>query len=40
VTDLHRILKADAPLTLARAPGGFLPWLLSDLARAARARAK
>ncbi|MDB5690419.1 MAG: transcription-repair coupling factor [Sphingomonas bacterium] len=37
MTDLHRILKADKPLTLARAPAGFLPWLLADLARATRA---
>jgi len=35
VTDLRRILTADKPLTLASAPGGFLPWLLGDLARAA-----
>jgi transcription-repair coupling factor (superfamily II helicase) len=35
VTDLRRILTADRPLTLASAPGGFLPWLLGDLARAA-----
>jgi len=38
MTDLQRILKAGAPLTLARAPIGFQPWLLADLARAAAAR--
>ncbi|WP_156678508.1 transcription-repair coupling factor [Sphingomonas profundi] len=38
MTDLARILKAAAPLTLAGVPGGFLPWLLADLARAAWAR--
>ena len=32
---LNRILKAKAPLTLAGVPAGFLPWLASDLARAA-----
>ena len=32
--DLHHILAADAPLTLAGVPGGFLPWLMADLARA------
>ena len=32
---LNRILKAEAPLTLAGVPGGFLPWLAADLARAA-----
>jgi transcription-repair coupling factor (superfamily II helicase) len=31
---LSRILKAKAPLTLAGVPGGFLPWLAADLARA------
>jgi transcription-repair coupling factor (superfamily II helicase) len=39
VTDLHRILSANAPITLAGAPQGFLPWLAADLARAARGRA-
>ena len=39
MTDLQRILKADRPLTLAGAPGGFLPRLLADLARAAPGRA-
>ncbi|OHT20973.1 transcription-repair coupling factor [Edaphosphingomonas haloaromaticamans] len=38
MTDLHRILKADRPLTLAGVAQGFLPWLLADLARAAAAR--
>ncbi len=35
MTDLNRILSSGAPLTLAGAPTGFLPLLLSDLARAA-----
>ena len=39
VTDLPQILKAHAPLTLAGAPAGFLPWLMADLARAASGRA-
>jgi transcription-repair coupling factor (superfamily II helicase) len=39
MTDLHRILRADAPLTLAGAPSGFVPWLMADLARAAKGRA-
>ncbi len=33
--DLQTILKAARPLTLAGVPGGFLPWLAADLARAA-----
>jgi transcription-repair coupling factor (superfamily II helicase) len=37
--DLDRILNAAKPLTLSGAPAGFLPWLLSDLARAAPTRA-
>ena len=37
--DLQRILRAGEPLTLAGAPAGFLPWLLADLARAAKGRA-
>ncbi|PTQ10185.1 transcription-repair coupling factor [Sphingomonas oleivorans] len=37
--DLNRILKADRPLTLAGTPAGFLPWLMADLARAAKGRA-
>ncbi len=32
---LQRVLRADQPLTLAGAPTGFLPWLATDLARAA-----
>jgi transcription-repair coupling factor (superfamily II helicase) len=39
MTDLARILRADRPLTLAGAPSGFLPWLLADMARAAKGRA-
>jgi transcription-repair coupling factor (superfamily II helicase) len=39
VTDLQRILSADAAITLAGAPAGFLPWLAADLARAAKGRA-
>lgn len=37
--DLTQILSARQPLTLAGVPGGFLPSLLADLARAAPARA-
>jgi transcription-repair coupling factor (superfamily II helicase) len=37
--DIQRILSAAKPLTLSGAPAGFLPWLMSDLARAAAARA-
>ncbi|MFM9853580.1 MAG: transcription-repair coupling factor [Sphingomonadaceae bacterium] len=37
--NLPRILGAAAPLTLAGVPNGFLPWLLTDLARAAAGRA-
>ncbi len=37
--DLQRILRAQKPLTLAGAPGGFLPNLLADLARAAPSQA-
>ncbi len=33
--ELATLLAAKAPLTLASAPAGFLPWLLADLARAA-----
>jgi len=39
MTDLHRILSATTPMTLAGAPAGFLPWLAADLARAAKGRA-
>ena len=35
MTDLLRIVKATEPLTLSRAPAGFQPWLVADLARAA-----
>ena len=37
--ELNRILSSDKPLTLAGAPTGFLPWLMTDLARAANGRA-
>jgi transcription-repair coupling factor (superfamily II helicase) len=37
--DLQQILKARSPLTLAQVPGGFLPLLAADLARAAKGRA-
>ncbi len=37
--DLNKILSAKAPLTLAGVPTGFEPWLLADLARAAKTRA-
>ena len=39
MTDISRITKATTPLTHAGVPGGFLPWLLTDLARAAPRRA-
>jgi transcription-repair coupling factor (superfamily II helicase) len=39
VTDIHKILVAKKPMTLAGAPAGFLPWLAADLARAAKGRA-
>ncbi|MDB5687081.1 MAG: mfd, partial [Rhizorhabdus sp.] len=39
MTDLQRILKAGEALTLAGAPAGFLPWMMADLARAAKGRA-
>ncbi|MBW0145071.1 transcription-repair coupling factor [Sphingomicrobium clamense] len=32
---LQTLLKADKALTLARVPSGYLPWLASDIARAA-----
>ncbi|WP_374652132.1 transcription-repair coupling factor, partial [Rhizorhabdus sp.] len=38
MTDLLRIVKATEPLTLSRAPAGFQPWLVADLARAAATR--
>lgn len=37
--DLSRLLRTEAPLTLAAVPPGFLPWLMADLARAATSRA-
>ncbi len=39
MTDIERIKKAVRPLTLSGVPQGFLPWLLTDLARAAPRRA-
>ncbi|HEX8125843.1 MAG TPA: transcription-repair coupling factor [Allosphingosinicella sp.] len=39
MTDIHKILSAKTPMTLAGAPAGFLPWLAADLARAAKGRA-
>ena len=35
MTEFERITEAAAPLTLAGAPPGYLPWLMADLARAA-----
>jgi len=37
--DLHAILNADAPLTLASVPRGSQPLVMADLARAAKGRA-
>ncbi|UVO53539.1 transcription-repair coupling factor [Sphingomonas sp. SUN039] len=39
MTDISRITCAAGPLTLAGVPTGFLPWLMTDLARAATKRA-
>jgi len=39
VSDLQKILTATKPITLAGVPGGFMPWLAADLARAAKGRA-
>jgi transcription-repair coupling factor (superfamily II helicase) len=39
VSDLQKILTATRPITLAGVPGGFMPWLAADLARAAKGRA-
>ncbi|HET9638213.1 MAG TPA: transcription-repair coupling factor [Allosphingosinicella sp.] len=39
MTDIHKILSAKRPMTLAGAPAGFLPWLAADLARASKGRA-
>jgi transcription-repair coupling factor (superfamily II helicase) len=38
LTDIQRILNASAPLTLSSVPAGFLPLLLADLTRGAKAR--
>jgi transcription-repair coupling factor (superfamily II helicase) len=37
---LQRVLRAKEPLTLARVPSGFLPWLAADLARATNGSGK
>ena len=37
--DVARLAAATRPLTLARCAGGYLPWLLADVARAATGRA-
>ena len=37
--ELTQLLKSAKPLTLAGAPTGFLPWVMTDLARAADGRA-
>ena len=37
---IPRILEATAPLTLSGVPGGFLPWLAGDLARAANSKGR
>jgi transcription-repair coupling factor (superfamily II helicase) len=37
--DLQKILTAAKPVTLAGVPGGFMPWLAADLARASKGRA-
>jgi transcription-repair coupling factor (superfamily II helicase) len=37
--DLRKILTTTKPVTLAGVPGGFMPWLAADLARAAKGRA-
>ena len=37
---LQRVLRAQQPLTLAGVPTGFLPWLATDLARAAHGSGK
>ena len=34
MSDLQKILTATKPITLAGVPGGFMPWLAADLARA------
>ncbi|MDT9597605.1 transcription-repair coupling factor [Sphingosinicella rhizophila] len=35
MTELAKIISASRPITLARTPSGFVPWLAADLARAA-----
>jgi len=37
--DLPRFVEAERPVTLARCAGGYLPWLMADVARAAKGRA-
>ena len=37
--DLPRFVEAARPVTLARCAGGYLPWLMADVARAAKGRA-
>lgn len=37
--DLNALVAAREGLTLAGCPAGFLPWLLADIARAAKGRA-
>ena len=32
--DLPRFVEAARPVTLARCAGGYLPWLMADVARA------
>jgi len=39
VSDFQKILTAAKPITLAGVPGGFMPWLAADLARAAGQKA-
>jgi transcription-repair coupling factor (superfamily II helicase) len=36
---IDRIVKSTRPITLSGAPSGFMPWLMTDLARAAAVRA-
>ena len=37
--DLPRFVEARKPVTLARCAGGYIPWLMADVARAAKGRA-
>ncbi len=39
MSGLRKILTAQQPITLAGVPGGFMPWLAADLARAAGQKA-